>query len=111
GAALSDSDRAAIEGTLPLENDTVGESQQKINTLKQQALEQLKLFIQTRRAGHFDTRDLEAQYLSLKKQLQPVVDQKVATGEWNQGKASMMAKSQDQQPKKASSDWWIPPGT
>ena len=109
--SMSDQDIANAQKTMPTEQDTIEESQKKVDTLKQQALEQMKLLIQTRRAGHFDTRDLEAQYLGLKKQMQPVVDQRAVTSTLNQNTQSIVGKTVAQQPQKSIPDWWIPPGT
>lgn len=108
--SMSDQDIANAQKTMPTEQDTIEESQKKVDTLKQQALDQMKLLIQTRRAGHFDTRDLEANYLNLKKQVQPVVDQREVNANVAQHDASIAAKGRDQQPQKKSPDWWIPTG-
>lgn len=108
--SMSDQDIANAQKTMPTEQDTIEESQKKVDTLKQQALDQMKLLIQTRRAGHFDTRDLEAQYLGLRKQMQPVVDQRQVTSTLNQQAQSIVGKTAAQQPQKAVPDWWLPIG-
>jgi hypothetical protein len=75
-----------------------------VDTLKKAALDQLKLLIQTRRAGHFDTRELENQYLSL----QPKVDQAAVNTSLAAAKDKIAAKTQPAQPQQQYKPFWQP---